>query len=477
MSKKTLNTTNLEALGAEKLAALLMEVSTGSADIKRRLRLELSHNLGVSELAHEVRKRLASLRKSTSYVGWRKRKALIKDLDTQATMIVDKIAPEDPTTAFDLLWQFIEMSPSIFGRVDDSKGDVSDVFRAALAQSADIAPRAQLEPHALAERVWDALQDNAYGEWDGIITFLAPALGPAGLATLKTHVETYADEPDAGTQTDHDAIAFLRELRGGTDYVAKRKARFVQSCLQQIAEVTGDTASYIAQFSAQDLERQKIAAEVAMLLLADDRGEDALAVLLAADASLDTAGQDVWDDAYIAVLLALGHDNDAQTHRWNCFCETLSAKHLRDHLNLLADFEDVEVEDNAKRHVLTYHTLSVALEFCLQWPDLLTAARLVEGRADEIDGDHYALLTPAAEAMRQRHPLAAVLLWRSMIDHALKQGRATRYGHIADHLSDCAALDAEITDYRGFPTHAQYVEALQKQHGLKSSFWAGYGGG
>jgi hypothetical protein len=46
MSKKTLNKTNLETLSAEQLAALLMEVSMGSADIKRRLRLELSHNLG-----------------------------------------------------------------------------------------------------------------------------------------------------------------------------------------------------------------------------------------------------------------------------------------------------------------------------------------------------------------------------------------------------------------------------------------------
>jgi hypothetical protein len=58
MSKKTLNTDNLEALGAKKLADLLIEVSTGSADIKRRLRLELSHNLGASELVHAIRKRL-----------------------------------------------------------------------------------------------------------------------------------------------------------------------------------------------------------------------------------------------------------------------------------------------------------------------------------------------------------------------------------------------------------------------------------
>ena len=55
MSKKTLNKDNLTALGAERLADLLIEVSTGSADIKRRLRLELSHNVGAILGARSMR--------------------------------------------------------------------------------------------------------------------------------------------------------------------------------------------------------------------------------------------------------------------------------------------------------------------------------------------------------------------------------------------------------------------------------------
>ena len=46
MSKKNLNNVNLADLGVDRLANLLIEVSQGSADITRRLRLELSHNLG-----------------------------------------------------------------------------------------------------------------------------------------------------------------------------------------------------------------------------------------------------------------------------------------------------------------------------------------------------------------------------------------------------------------------------------------------
>ena len=145
MSKKTLNTANLAALGAERLAELLIEVSTGSADMKRRLRLELSHNLGPAELARDVRKRLVTIRRAKSYVGWRKRTALIKDLRTQSAMIIDNIAPDAPADAFDLLWEFLALAPSVMDRVDDSKGDVGAVFADALAEIGQIAARAPLD--------------------------------------------------------------------------------------------------------------------------------------------------------------------------------------------------------------------------------------------------------------------------------------------------------------------------------------------
>ena len=472
MSKKTLNKDNLTALGAERLADLLLEVSTGSADIKRRLRLELSHSVGPTELARDVRKRLVSLRKSTSFVGWRKRKSLIKDLNTQVEMITEKIAPEAPTEAFDLLWQFIELAPSVYVRVDDSRGDVGDVFRAAVLRFEDIGPRAVLDPTALASRVWDALHNNGYGEFDGIIGFLAPTLGEDGLQALKNLVEAYSEMPAEESFEDHDALRFLRDLRSDNGgYASDQKDRFIKMCLQEIAEAQGDTAAYIAQYSARDLARPDIAAEVAHLLLAQGKAEDALATLTSADLTGRAFGQKEWDAAYIDCLIALDRIDEAQAHRWERFRETLNPELLRDYLKVLPDFDDIEAEDRAKAKALEFENLHLALIFFLDWPDLSFAARLVETRADELDGDLYHILTPAAEALREKYPLAAVLLWRSMIDHALIEGRPTRYGHVADHLMDCAAVDDEISDYGSFASHLSYLDALHAQHERKTSFW------
>ena len=69
-SKKTLNAKNLEALGTKRLAELLIEISTGAAAAKRRLRLELAGAQGVGAVAQEIRKRLTTIERSHSFVDW-----------------------------------------------------------------------------------------------------------------------------------------------------------------------------------------------------------------------------------------------------------------------------------------------------------------------------------------------------------------------------------------------------------------------
>ena len=185
-------------------------------------------------------------------------------------MITEKIAPEEPTEAFELLWQFVELAPSVYERVDDSRGDVGDVFQGALARFEDIGPRAILDPTALAARVWDAVCDNGYGEFDGFIGLLAPTMGEDGLQHLKNLVEAYGEMPVEDTPEDHDALRFLRDLRSDSgNYAGNQKSHLMKMCLQEIAEARGDTEAYIAQYSAHELTRPDIAAEVAQLLLAE----------------------------------------------------------------------------------------------------------------------------------------------------------------------------------------------------------------
>jgi hypothetical protein len=129
--KTVLNTKNLEALGAQRLAELLVEVSTTNAAVKRRLRLELAGSHSSGEVSKEVRKRLTTVARSRSFIDWQNRKSLIEDLEAQRRAIVNEVAETDPTEALELMWRFVAIANSVFERCDDSSGAVISVFHAA----------------------------------------------------------------------------------------------------------------------------------------------------------------------------------------------------------------------------------------------------------------------------------------------------------------------------------------------------------
>ena len=119
-----------------------------------------------------------------------------------------------------------------------------------------------------------------------------------------------------------------------------------------------------------------------------------------------------------------------------------------------------------------YPSLLHGLQFFLDWPALDRAAELMVVRHDEIDGDYYEYLAPAAEALSERHPLAATLVLRAMIDFTLTRSRAKRYRYAAEHLLACARLARDIPDFGAFEAHDAYVARLKEEHGRKFGFWS-----
>jgi hypothetical protein len=135
-SRKTLNAKDLEALGAECLAELLIEVSAGNPGVKRRIRLELASLQSWDQVAREIRKRLTTIARSRSFVDWQNRRDLVDDLEAQHRAIVQQVAKVDPAEGLDLMWRFMALANSVFARCDDSSGTVSSIFHAACNVSA-----------------------------------------------------------------------------------------------------------------------------------------------------------------------------------------------------------------------------------------------------------------------------------------------------------------------------------------------------
>jgi hypothetical protein len=170
-AKTALNAKNLEALGPERLAKLLIEISDGNAVAKRRLRLALAAARSPGELAKEVRKRLTVIARSRSFVDRQGVRALADDLDTQRRAILETVAKAAPPEALELLWRFMALAPSIFERCDDSSGTMISVFHEACGDIGDVAVKAKANPAILADRAFEALieEDDDLDEDDGLI--------------------------------------------------------------------------------------------------------------------------------------------------------------------------------------------------------------------------------------------------------------------------------------------------------------------
>jgi hypothetical protein len=183
-------------------------------------------------------------------------------------------------------------------------------------------------------------------------------------------------------------------------------------------------------------------------------------------------GSSAWEEVYIEALDAIGQKDQAQQLRWAAFEERLSAIQLRAYLKKLPDFEDIQAEERAMRHALDFRSFPAALDFLRGWPDQARAAQLVLTRAAEIDGNLYYLLDPAAQLIEGKHPLAATLLRRAMIEDTLDGAKSSRYKHAARHLLECVSLASSIQDFGTFETHETFVSRLHAKHGRKAGFWA-----
>lgn len=459
-SKTTLSEANLADLGPERLAAILLDLSSDS-HVKRVLRLELFAESSAEGLALEISKRLATIGKSSSRIHWRKRAAFAKDLDLHRRMI-ERLAADDATAALDLMLDLLDLATPVLDRLSQAEGPIGDVFLAARDGIAAIGEKAMADPIALADRIARLLRRDDYAQFGPLVNALSPALGKTGQAHLRETLET---------------MLAARSTRSA--HLFDAQGAIYKDALRRLADASGDVDAFEATFAPDLRKTPLVSAEIARRLLAAGRAEDALATLQAGaptdqksrhQSSLEERA--AWEEAMLEALEATGHRDEAQKRRWAEFERTLSIPRLRAFLKGLPDFDDVEAEDQAKAVARRFPRFDMALAFLVSWPDLPAASRLVMERAGEINGADDTLMTEAARRLEGSHPLAATLLLRASIQYVLTHGVATRYGEAARQLLEAESLSAMIGDFGEYPDHHAFVADLRAMHSRKQGFRA-----
>ena len=468
-SKSVLNCENLAALGAERLADLLMEVATGDAATKRRLRLELAAAESPRKLANDIRKRLAALGVAKNNIGWRTVKTLIAELTALQRLIAKPLGEAEPAEGLDLMWAFLDLADSLLERASDTSGNLLAVFQQARADIPALVATARPASDTLADALGQAVLANGYGQADGLITATAPFLGEDGLRRLqKLIVDNSGKAEKTMSLRTRRTAKWRRGRRLERDLVARRpRADMIHRALLDIADAQGDVDAYIALQARRG--DATTAGQVARRLLDAGRYAEALGMLE------DTKPRGHPAPSLLALkaeaLEKLGRADEAQLCRLSGYHQTLDADLLRQYLKRLPDFDDIEAEDAALDFARQSPDADAALGFLLRWPSLERAASLVLERSTQIASDDDDLLLMGATRLGPRHPLAAIVLLRKLINAILMQSRSRDYARAAEYLSDAEHLAAQLDDFAGFEPHKAYVVKLHANFRHRQDFW------
>lgn len=439
-ARKTLSATNLAALGADRLATLLIEATVGDTNLKRRLKLELAAGVGPADLALEINKRLLSLAASRTRVSWRKRPELLADLQVHRRAIVDQLAPEDAGIALSCLVAWFDLLPGLDSRVKDPKGEVAALFFDAAEDLAAIA--STVGPDDATPMLADALETRL-SEWAGWIGRAAPVMS-VDLATR-----------------------LLAALTEGRVRPTGRRALVIR----KLSDRAGDAVAWARTYPDEDHAKPDIGSEIARRLANAGLATEARTALEVSrprsPLSSRSRGAEegssppspVRDAAEIAVLEAEGRSEEAQAARWAAFERTLDATQLRDFISRLADFDDVEATDRGLGLAAAWGDATRGLIFLLEWPALREAATMILTRASELRGlgDGVPLWVSRLEA---RYPGAALVLVRSRARSLAPLGpsRAEDVRALSIEAADLAMRNGALD---GLESHAAFIDSLE----------------
>ena len=459
MARKTTSSLSLEnliALGAEKLAQLVLDETRTNAPFRKKVNAALAGAKGAEAVAALIDRRLAALEKARSMVAWEKEKEFAADLAATVDTIVKELAAADAALAIERLLRFIDTHAMVFERIDDSGGRIQDVYWRAAQAAPELAAKLPKEQRAgLVKPLTKSLNVDTHGLGADIAMTIAALLPATALA------------------------AFDQSLKGAGDddrYIVVRQA---------VAEARGDLDQYLALESQRSGWSQNPLRAAEKLLVAgrldealswarrEHRGGFAFAAATdVADGRIKRPHDIQRVDLESRILEAQGDRQAAQTLRWQAFETTLDPGVLRDFLKKLGDFEEDDAIDRAFTYAEASGQIYAALAFFIAWPRLDRAAKLVLAKAGKWDGRHYGPLSNTAASLEEKFPLAASVLYRALLDDILMRGKSQAYGHGARYLAKLGSLATEILDWGGIDNHAAYALILRKGHGRKYGFWS-----
>jgi len=349
--------------------------------------------------------------------------------------------------ALHLVDAFLDVSPQIMERADDSGGSIGEIFMQAIDLWLDIAQQVRSEqaPSNIdwVSRVMHYFKHNDYGLFDNIISSSFNLLTEVELKQLAFQFENNLKKALSSTSE--------KKLKKNTNYNAK--ASLASMGMKATAEALEDIALYekatLIQFPEPNSAQKAAFSKFALSL---NNPEQAMKWL-----------EQPWNDHF-------------EDKRQNLFDECLRQQGKTKELKQIFYQRYETGPSHFLADATTQKNIGESVNMLIAVDEVNKAADLLVQRADELEALHYpTLLSWLKSFVNIKNTLAKILCYRSLLNDVLNRGHSKAYHHAADYFNKLLLLDNNISDYNNQVDAEEYVLLLQQKHWRKRSFWARVG--
>ena len=383
---------------------------------------------------------------------WRSQAPELAEMLTEALEQL-KQTVSDPQKGVEALIGFYKRDGDIFERCDDSFGNVGDVFRMTAADLfADYASRCPDKDKVTAQ-ILELQEDDRYGVRDFLIDKASKFLNKSEVKQLIEKIEQRIptqEEISRQRKWFYMIESLARQIKDGALFERTRQRNW--------EGLNGRSYLEIAKvyFSAGDAEA------------AYDRLQKA--------AECGAQNECAYSELFRDVCQALGKVEDVTKISWEIFRRSRCKETLNELLAQIGEDKRTEVVYKEVDLIMALTEFNITdAQFLIDVGEAKCAEDYVFDRREKLNGEQYYHLPPLAKHFEEKGSfLAAVVIYRALLEANLAKSLSKYYPHGVWYLRRLDALAGRVSDWRGIEPHAEYAQHIRQQHGRKPSFWAKY---
>lgn len=456
---KAINET-LNTLSKEALVEIIINIAHENRETKKLVSTFMAAHFP-KEMYKTLNKDVTSIKNGKRFITYYEANTFTAQLNAILSKIDTYLVKQAPDLAIKLCKRLIEIDEKLFERIDDSNGclgsfycDVFELLDKAFSLSDELATE-------IADYILSIYFNDNYGNRGAIVDYLKLCLSEPVINALEMALpEIKSSDTTPEFRRDHpnwDFDAYMNNVR-------------VISVHKKIADKRQDIDRYIELVKLGNLDDKAIC-KIAKRLNGAFRSEEAITWLMQiSDNSFDSYTR---NKLLIEAYMLKGDVQQAKAVIWRNFKNSLAVKTYLEYLKLADDNEKQRAIEEGLQIAKDCSNLANGFKFLQDLNEFDAIEQLYFAREKEIDGDDYYVYRKlSSELHKQGKSLIAALLRRKLVAGVLAAARSKSYRYAANDLKLASDFAANVSDWRGYPTHADFLNQLRAQHPKKISFWS-----